>query len=69
MRNSPPSATEQAATAATAAIAAASKTPFKTAFSITMGIGLAQLATVILFFGSIAVVVGGIGAILYGVMK
>jgi hypothetical protein len=65
MRNRESSAAEQATTAATVALAAASKIPFKTAFKITIGIGLAQLALVVMFFGSLA----AIGAVLYGVMK
>lgn len=40
-------------TVGTAALAAVSKTPFRTAFSITLGIGLAHLA---LFAGFIAII-------------
>lgn len=36
------------------ALAAASKTPFLTAFKVTMGIAIAQLLTMILFFGGLA---------------
>lgn len=53
---------------ATAAIAAASNTPFRTAFKITMGIALAQLASFVL------VVLGfftlcGIGALILTLLK
>lgn len=53
---------------ATAAIAAVSNTPFKTAFKITMGIALAQLTTLVLvvlgFFSLCA-----IGAVIFGLLK
>lgn len=58
-----------ATTAATAAVAAASSTPFKTAFKITIGIGLAQLtllALSLLIFGG---VVGSVGVVLYSLFK
>lgn len=43
--------TEVVQTAAVSALAAASKTPFKTAFKVTAGIMAAQLLGAILFFG------------------
>lgn len=49
--------TNQIATAAVVALAAASATPFKTAFKIYFGIGLAQLALIGLFFGATAGVI------------
>lgn len=50
MRNQQ-SSTDQVVTAGVAALATASKTPFRTAFKVMFGIGLAQLALVGLFFG------------------
>lgn len=44
-------------TAGISAIAAASKTPFKTAFSVTLGIGLARL---VMFLGVVGVIFLGI---------
>lgn len=46
--------------AAVTAIAVASKTPFKTAFKVTMGIALAQLAVGGLVILGIAVTIGTI---------
>ncbi len=47
---------EEAQLSATRALAAASSTPFWTAFKITLGIGLAQLMMAALFFGSLALI-------------
>lgn len=55
--NNKQSATDQAVTAGVAALAVASKTPFRTAFKVMFGIGLAQLALVALFFGGGAAVI------------
>ena len=44
--------------AAITAIAAASKTPFRTAFKISMGIALAQITTLIFVLFSFALLVG-----------
>ena len=49
--------------AAVAAVAAASNTPFKTAFKITLGIALAQLAVLGMFLVGGAVVIGTIVAL------
>lgn len=38
------------------AIASASQTPFKTAFKVTMGIAVAQLAITAIFFGALIVI-------------
>ena len=47
-------------TAGISALAAASKTPFKTAFSVTLGIGLARF---IMFAGGVAMIT--LSAIIY----
>ena len=44
--------------AATAAIAAASNTPFKTAFKITLGLALGQLVVALLFMGGCSAIIG-----------
>lgn len=46
------------------AVAAASQTPFKTAFKITMGVALAQLTIAFLFFGGL-LFAGTITVLLY----
>jgi len=46
------------------ALAAASNTPFKTAFKITMGIALAQLATLAIFVASVALVIFTVATII-----
>lgn len=46
------------------AVAAASNTPFKTAFKITMGIALAQLATLAIFVVSVALVIFTVATII-----
>lgn len=46
------------------AVAAASQTPFKTAFKVTMGIALAQLATLAIFVVGVATVIFTIAAIM-----
>lgn len=51
MNNSQRQQTNNLQNAATAAIAAASGTPFWTAFKITLGIGLAQLVGAMIFLG------------------
>lgn len=48
---------QEAETVATSALAAASKTPFKTAFLITLGIGAAHVVMALLFFGGAAAVI------------
>lgn len=57
-----PTQSQQQSTAlqdtATAVIAAGSKTPFSTAFKITLGIGLARLS---LFVAGLAVIAGIVG--------
>lgn len=50
--------TSEVVTAATAAIAASSATPFRTAFKITMGIAIAQLTIVLLFLGGCSALAG-----------
>lgn len=49
---------DQVTQTAVAAIAAASQTPFRTAFKIYMGIGLAQLTMLAMFLLAGAVVLG-----------
>lgn len=46
------SQSNRALDAATAAIAAASNTPFRTAFKITFGIAMGRLASALIFIGS-----------------
>lgn len=46
------------------AVASASNTPFKTAFKITMGIALAQLATLAIFVASVALVIFTVATII-----
>ena len=48
---------ELAKNAGIAAIAAASKTPFSTAFKITLGIGLGNLTSFVLGLGALGVIV------------
>jgi hypothetical protein len=48
---------------ATSALSAASKSPFKTAFKITFGIGLAHVALVLTFFAGLTVI-GLVGLLL-----
>lgn len=43
---------------AVSALAAASKTPFKTAFRVTLGIGLARLALFFLFLTGVVILAG-----------
>lgn len=45
-------------TAAISAVAAASQTPFKTAFKITFGIAIAQLVIGLMFLAGCAVIAG-----------
>lgn len=51
------SESSRAIDAAVAGIAAASNTPFRTAFKITFGIAMAKLASTVIFLCSIALVV------------
>lgn len=53
--------TDTLQTAATTAVAAVSKTPFRTAFSITMGIAAAHLLVGFLVLGGCAVAIGAVG--------
>lgn len=53
-------------TAAIAALAATTKTPFKTAFKITVGIALAQMAIGLAFLGTLGV---GIAVLVWLVRK
>lgn len=48
------------------AIAAASATPFKTAFKVTMGIAVAQLLVTAIFFGGIATLIMIVAFLLNG---
>lgn len=68
MKNRQHDVATQAQNAATAAIAAASTTPFKTAFKITMGIALAQLATLALVITGFALLIG-VAAVIITVLK
>jgi len=54
MRNNQQDIQNTVETTAISGLAAASKTPFQTAFKITLGIGLARL---LLFTGGVAVIV------------
>jgi hypothetical protein len=65
MNNQENDIVQKVETAATAVLASASKTPFKTAFMVTLGIGLAQIAIPILFFGTLTM----FALILYAVFK
>ena len=56
MRNQE-SATDQAVKAGVAALATASKTPFRTAFKVMFGIGLAQIAVGLLFLTGLSTLI------------
>lgn len=63
--NNRPNSGPDLQTAAITAIAAASKTPFKTAFMATLGVGMAQVVMLLGFFGGIA----ALGTITYFIVR
>lgn len=65
MNNQTNTSTNALAETATAAIAATTKSPFMTAFKITIGIGLAHVALGLLFMSGCAT----IGTVAYLVVK